>query len=210
MQFVSMFPVSKAVMRQPFLLILFHLFLQPLVFGQRLPGNSQATPVVYKPAIFEGRYFTLTIVNFDTVPILLQLGPTKLKAKGDTLNLARTYPCSSPEIGEYYDLHDLVEQENNCLRWYTLQTIKPRDTTRFVVKLKDFHKSDSSRLYYSYTREVKKIDKELHMYEDTKTIYIMKEDRDFETNFITIDKNALNTGLAKVGLNIYISATNQQ
>jgi hypothetical protein len=88
--------------------------------------------------------------------------------------------------------------------------MRPKDTLRFVVKLKDFDKSATSRFYYCYTREIKKVDRELQMYTEPEKVYMMKENRDFETNFVAIDKNALNTGFAKVGLNIYISASNQQ
>lgn len=196
-------------MRQSFILILFFFFLQLSVSGQRTTRKPQVRPEVYQPPTFAGRYFTVTLINSDTVAILLKLGPTKQIENGDTLKLARTYPCSSPAVGEYYDLHDQVSEEDNCVRWYTLQTLKPNDTLRFVVKLKDFDKSDSSRLYYCYTKEVKKIDKELHMYDDPEKVYMMKEGRDFETNFVAIGKNALNTGFEKFGLNIYISATNQ-
>ncbi|RYE44533.1 MAG: hypothetical protein EOP48_22535 [Sphingobacteriales bacterium] len=129
---------------------------------------------------------------------------------GDTLNLARTYPCTSPTVGEYYDLHDIVDEENNCVRWYTLQQIRPKDTLRFVVKLKDFDKSNASRLYYCYTKEIKDTDREHILNTDPKLIYIMKESRDFETSYVVIHKDALNTGFAKVGLNLYLSASNQQ
>jgi len=197
-------------MRQSLLLILFVFFLQPFVFGQRATRKPQSTPIVLRPTTFEGRYFTVTLTNTDSVPVFLKLGPTRQIQNGDTLSLARTYPCSSPTVGEYYDLQGLVDQEDNCVRWYTLQQIKPEDTLKFIVKLKDFDKSDTSRFYYCYTKEVRRVDKELHMYDDPKTIYMMKESRDFETNFVAIDKNALNTGFAKVGLNIYISTSNQQ
>src|SRR5687767_220819 len=110
-------------MRQSFLLITFFIFLQPLVFGQQSTRNPQSTPVVYLPTTFEGRYFEVTLINSDTVPVFLKLGPITQIENGDTLNLARTYPCSSPTVGEYYDLHDLVDQEDNCVRWYTLQLI---------------------------------------------------------------------------------------
>jgi hypothetical protein len=77
------------------------------------------------------------------------------------------------------------------------------------VKLKDFDKSDTSRFYYCYTKEVRIVDRELNLYTEPKKIYIMKESRDFKTDYVVICKDALNTGSAKVGLNIYLSATNQ-
>jgi hypothetical protein len=193
-----------------YLTILFLLSVQQFVYGQRTTRRPQPSIAVYQPAPFEGRYFNVTLTNTDTVPILLKIGITKQIANGDTLNLARTYPCSSLTEGEYYDLHDLVADEDDCVRWYTLQQIRPKDTLRFVVRLKNFYKSATSRFYYCYTKEIKVVDKELQLYTDPGKIYLMKENRDFETNFVTINKNALNTGFSKVGLNIYISATNQQ
>ena len=196
-------------MRSTFLLILSFLFAQQMVYGQRATRSPKPSTAIYQPATFEGRYFTVTLTNNDTVPIFLKLGPSSQIENGDTLNLARTYPCNSPTIGEYYDLHDLVDQENNCIRWYTLQQIKPKDTLRFVVKLKDFDKSDTSRFYYCYTKEIKEVDRELDLYTGPKKIYMMKESRDFKTDYVVIDKNALNTGFARVGLNIYLSVVNQ-
>jgi hypothetical protein len=196
-------------MKPAFLLILSFLSVHQTVFGQRATRRTQLSTAAYQPVTFEGRYFIVTLTNTDTIPILLKLGPTKPIENGDTLNLARTYPCSSPTVGEYYDLHDLVGQEDNCVTWYTLQQIKPKDTLRFVVKLKDFDKSDTSRFYYCYTKEVRIVDRELNLYTEPKKIYIMKESRDFKTDYVVICKDALNTGSAKVGLNIYLSATNQ-
>jgi hypothetical protein len=203
------FSLLKSVMRHFLLLILSFLLLQTIIYGQRATRRPQPLTSLYQPATFEGHYFTVTLTNTDTVPVLLKLGPTSHIKNSDTLNLARTYPCSNPSVGEYYDLHDLVSEENNCLGWYTLQLIKPKDTLRFVIKLKDFDKSDTSRIYYCYTKEIKKVDKELNLYADSKKIYMMKDSRNFRTSFIAVDKNALNTCFAKVGLNIYLSAVNQ-
>jgi hypothetical protein len=206
----SVFLVIARDMRPTFLLIVSFLLAQQSIYAQRLTKIPQASTAVYQAPAFQGRYFTVTLTNTDTVPILLKLGITKQITNGDTLNLARTYTCSSPTVFEYYDLHDLVNEENFCIRWYTLQQITPKDTLRFVVKLKDFDKSDTSRIYYCYTREIKEADKKHILNTDPKPIYVMKESRDFETSYVVINRDALNTGFAKVGLNIYLSATNQQ
>jgi hypothetical protein len=196
-------------MRSTFLAILSFLFAQQMVYAQRATRSFKAPTAIYQPTIFESRYFAVTLTNTDTVSILLKLGPFRRIENGDTLNLARTYPCNSPTVGQYYDLHDLVDQEDNCVRWYTLQQLKPKDTLRFMVRLKDFDNSDTSRFYCCYTKKIKKVDRELNLYTEPKKIYIMKESRDFKTNYVVIGKNALNTGFTKVGLNIYLSAANQ-
>jgi len=163
-----------------------------MIYGQRANRSTEQSTENYQPAIFAGRYFNVTLFNNDTVPILLKLGPTTQIANGDTLDLARTYPCSNPSVGEYYDIQDLVSEEDNCLRWYTLQPIKPKDTLKFVVKLKDFDNSDTSRFYYCYTKEIKMVDKELNLYIDPKKIYMMTEPRKFEVSYMVLDKNAPN------------------
>ena len=183
-------------MKQSVILLLLFLLLQLIVFGQRATKKPQTSNNIYQTDNFTGHYFTVTLFNIDTLPVLLKLGPTRQLVNNDTLNLTRTFPCSNPSAGEYYDLHDLLNMENSCVYWYTLQLIKPGDTIKFTVKLKDFDKSDSSRLYYRYTREVTTTDRELNMYADPTKIYMQKEDRDFQTNFVVLNKHAPNIALA--------------
>lgn len=196
-------------MRPAVLLILF-LFVQNTVFCQRSTRKPQLSTSIYQPPVFEGRYFPVMLTNTDTIPFFLKLGFSKQIENGDTLNLSRNFPCSNPSVGDYYDLHDLVAQEDNCVRWYSLQQIKPKDTLLFVVKLKDFGNSDTARFYYCYTKEVKKVDRELHLYADPKKIYLMKDSHDFQTSYVVIYKESLNTGFTKIGLNIYITKSNKQ
>ena len=196
-------------MRPTAFLILF-LFVQYKVFCQRSTRRPRPSTSIYQPPVFQGRYFAVTLTNTDTIPILLKLGFSKQIENGDTLNLSRIFPCGNTSVGEYYDLHDLVAQEDNCVRWYSLQQINPKDTLRFVVKLKDFGNSDTARFYYCYTKEIKKVDRELNLYTDPKKIYLMKDSRDFQTSYVVINREALNTGFTKIGLNIYLSNTNQQ
>lgn len=183
-------------MRQSFLLFIFFILLTHFAFGQRTTRRPQTVTTINQPDTFAGRYFNITLSNNDTVPILLKLGPRSQIGNNDTLNLARTYPCSNPSAGEYYDLHDLVSWESSCVTWYTLQVIKPGDTIQFLVKLKDFDKSDSSRLYYCYTREITANDRELNMYVDRTKVYMQKEGRDFKTSFVVLDKHAPNSSFA--------------
>src|SRR5689334_18763005 len=103
---------------KPTVLLLLSLFVQYTVFCQRSTRRPQPTTSIYVPPVFQGRYFAVTLTNTDSVPILLKLGYSKQIENGDTLNLARTYPCNNASIGEYYDFHDLVSQEDNCVRWY--------------------------------------------------------------------------------------------
>jgi hypothetical protein len=179
-------------MRPTFLLILSFLFVQQQIYGQRLTRRPQQSTAVYEPFAFQGTYFTVLLTNSDTVPIFLKLGLCKQIANGDTLNLARTYPCRSPSVGEYYDLHDLVDEISEGVGWYTLQQIRPKDTLRFFVKLKDFDKSDTSRFYYCYTKEINEADRKHIIDTDQKIISIMKESRDFEASYVVIAKDALN------------------
>lgn len=183
-------------MKQSVIFLLLFLFLQPIAFAQRATKKSQPSNNIYQTDNFTGRYISVTLFNLDTVPVLLKLGPTRQLVNNDTLNLARTFPCSNPFAGEYYDLHDLVSWENSSVGWYTLQLIKPKDSIRFVVKLNGFDKSDTSRLYYCYTKEIKKIDRDLDLYADIENIYMQKEERNFKTKYITIDKHAPNSGFA--------------
>lgn len=170
--------------------ILFLLLFQTVLFGQRNGRRLQPSiTAAYQPKTFEGRLFPVTLSSNDTVLVFLKLGFSKPIENGDTLNLARTYNCNNPESGGYYDLHDLVEQENNCLRWYNLQPIKPGDTLRFFVRLKDFDETATSKLYYCYTKEIKSIDKELKLYSDPKLIYLTHEPRNFESRRVILGRD---------------------
>jgi len=197
-------------MKYSIVLILLILLLQPSANGQRATRKPVPLTTISHIDSFTVRYFYVTLFNTDTVPVLLKLGPTSQIAPNDTLRLARTFPCSDPSSGEYYDLHDLVSEEDNCVRWYTLQLIKPKDSLQFVVKLKDFDKANTSRLYLCYTKEITKTDRELNLYVDPKKIYMQKESRKFKTSYVAINENAPNTSFAEVGLNIYLSTTNQK
>lgn len=144
---------------------------------------------INQPGTFPGRCFSITLSNNDTVPVLLKLGPVGQIEDNDTLNLARTYPCSHPAERSSYDLHDLLSWESSCISWYTLQLIKPGDTLQFMVRLKDFDESGTSRLYYCYTKEIIGIDKELNMYADRTKIYMQKEARSFQTSYVVLNKH---------------------
>lgn len=196
-------------MRPSSLLSLLFILVTQFAFGQRTTRLPQTATVISQPETFEGRYFNITLSNNDTVPILLKLGPRSQIKNNDTLNLARTYPCSNPSAGEYYDLHDLLSWESSCVTWYTLQLIKPGDTIRFMVKLKDFDKSDTSRLYYCYTKEIIATDKELNMYADRTKIYMQKEGRNFKTSYVVLDKHAPNSSFAIGWLTEEQSAANR-
>jgi hypothetical protein len=191
-------------MKYSFLLLPVFL-LQTSSYAQRATRKLESSTITTTSKNFEGRFFTVTLSNTDIVPILLKLGPYKRIDNNDTLNLARTYPCNDRSVGEYYDLHDLVSEEDNCVRWYSLQLVKPNDSLQFVIKLKDFGNSDTSRLYFCYTKEIKVVDKEYGFYTDPKKFLMMKDMRDFSTNYVTLTKNTSNTGLAKVGLSVYLS-----
>ncbi|MBA2746303.1 MAG: hypothetical protein H0U44_08775 [Flavisolibacter sp.] len=196
-------------MRQSLFLSLLFCFLTLFACGQRATRRPQTATTISQPDTFSGRYFAVTLVNNDTVPVLLKLGPRSQIDNKDTMNLARTYPCSNPSVGEYYDLHDLLSWEGSCVTWYTLQLIKPADTIRFVVKLKDFDKSDTSRLYYCYTREITTTDRQLNMYADRTKIYMQKEERNFQTSYVVLDKHAPNSGFAIGWQTVRKSATNR-
>jgi hypothetical protein len=172
------------MMKQGLLIIL--LFFQLFSHGQRSKRNNQSLVTTYQPDSFAGHYLKITLTNSDTVPVLLRLGPGKRIENNDTLSLARMYPCNNPSVGEYYDLDYLVSEEINCVRWYTLQLIKPKDTLQFILKLKDFLAGDTTRLYSCFTKEITKMDKELNLYSDPKSIIIMKDVRNFKTTYINV------------------------
>jgi hypothetical protein len=204
---MAVFLVIAREMRPIFFLILF-LTVHHTVFSQRVTRRSQQTTLFYHAPVLQSRYFSAVLTNTDSVPILLKLGICKRLDNGDTLNLARISPYPNPSMGEYY-LHYLVDQENEDALWYTLQEIRPNDTLRFIVRLKDFDNTDSAKFSYSYTREIKEADSKNSLNSDHK-LFVMKEPREFNTTQFLITGCELNTLFAKVGLDIYLSFINQQ
>ena len=164
---------------------------QSFTYGQRSTRKLHLSTTINYPDSFAGRFFNVILINSDTVPFLLRLGPSKKIKNNDTYDLARAYTCNNPLGREYYDLDNLVSEENNCVRWYTLQLIIPKDSLHFVVKLKDFDQLDTARLYFCFTKEITKVDRELDMYADPKKIVMMKDGRDFKSNYVSIHKNTL-------------------
>ena len=158
------------------------------------------------PENFEGRYFNVMLTNNDTISYWLKIG-ARMGIDGDTLNLSRTFSCNYP--GYYYDFHDQVDQEDVCVRWYTLSQIKPNDSLRFVVKLKDFINGYVCRLFYCYVKESDLSEMELCLLTQPKTLVLMKESRDVESNYAVFDKDTIKTNNSKPGLIIQINTENR-
>jgi len=177
--------------------------------GSQTSQFSQTSPPVKQPANFEGPYFNVILTNNDTISYWLKVGLGNGSEDGDTLNLSRTFPCNYPDAGFYYDFHDQVEQEDDCVKWYTLRPIKPNDSLRFVVKLKDFISGYMSRLYYCYVRGRDLSEMELCLLTQPKSLVIMKVSRDVESRYVVLDKDIISTNISKQGLTIQILPTNQ-
>jgi hypothetical protein len=180
-------------MQQSFLFLF--LVLQIFSYGQRSgrrPLHANPVYVSYEEPTFSGQCFKLTLINDDTIAVLLRIRPGKRIEHSDTLNLPRIYSCIDP-TREHYDLDYSAQWESSCVRWYSLQLIKPRDTLHFTVNLKDFGEADSARLYFCFTQQILKVDTNLDLYSDPKKIYIMKEGRDFQTNYIRLSGSKPNT-----------------
>ena len=189
---------------------------QQMAFGQRahrrFSGSqalqtSQTSSPDYKPVNFEGRCFTVMLTNNDTISYWLKLGVRRGIDNGDTLNLSRTFSCNSPDGSYYYDFHDEVDQEDVCVRWYTLTQVRPNDSLRFVVKLKDFINGYVSRLFYCNIRESNLSETDLCLLTQPRSLVLMKESREVESSYVVIEKDTFKTNISKPGLIVQISAT---
>jgi hypothetical protein len=131
--------------------------------------------------------------------ILLRLGLSKRIENKDTLSLARIYSCSKPVTGVYYDLDYPASDVLSCVRWFSFQLVNPRDTFDFTVSLNDYEETDAGRLYYCYTNKITRQDEHHALYSDPKTIYITKEERDFDTKHIVLSTSKPNVILLHCG-----------
>ncbi len=96
MQWKETIPVSpwaNQLMKRTILLLL--LFSQLLCFSQwseRRTSSANSVYTSYNEPAFSGQCFNITLINSDTTPTLLRLGPGKRIENGDTVTLARIYP----------------------------------------------------------------------------------------------------------------------
>lgn len=182
-------------MKYSFLLLCSMILFGSIIHAQRSGRRAAKAITTFQPEMFEGRFFNVDLSNADTIPILLKLGYCKQIENGDTLNLARSFNCGNSSNEEYYDLHDLVSEEDNCIRWYSLQLIEPGTYLSFVVKLKDYEKASNSKLYYCFTKELQKFEKELNLAKATNHIVIMRGPQKFSTACISLNNEFNETRL---------------
>lgn len=187
-------------MKQSFLFLF--LLLQLTSYGQRSgrrPLPSSGVNRQYERPKYNGPFFDVTLINGDTIPFLLRLGLSKRIENKDTLSLARIYNCNKPDSGVYYDLDYPASDILSCERWFSFQLVNPRDTIDFTVSLNHYEETDAARLYFCYTNEVTVQDKNHALSADPKTIYITKDERDFDTNHIVLSRRKPNVILLHCG-----------
>ena len=187
-------------MKQSFLFLF--LLLQLISYGQRSgrrPLSSSAATRHYEGPKFNGPFFDVTLINGDTIRFLLRLGLSKRLENKDTLSLARIYNCNKPDSGVYYDLDNPDSEVVSCVRWFSFQLVNPRDTIDFTASLNHYEETDAARLYYCYSNKVTKQDENHALHSDPKTIYITKDARDFDTNYIVLSTDKPNVILLHCG-----------
>jgi hypothetical protein len=187
-------------MKQSFLFLF--LLLQLTSFGQRSGRRSLSSSAAnrhYEGPKFNGPFFEVKLINGDTIPFLLRLGLSKRIVNKDTLSLARIYSCNKPVTSVYYDLDNPASEILSCVSWYSFQLINPKDTFHFTISLNHYEETDAGRLYYCYSKKVTKQDENHALHSDPKTIYITKDARDFDTNYIVLSTDKPNVILLHCG-----------
>jgi len=163
-------------------------------FGQRVHKTQQVASIL-PPETVKGQLIQVQIINADSVPLYIRSGPFHFLNGGDTVELAKIYDCTDDSKKPYYDLDYLTSEENNCVRWYTLQMVNPGDTVGVTCRLTGFNWNDSTRLYIGYITKLRSDDSRL--FSDPNAIYIMKEPRAFEWIYLQIQKSESAMRLAK-------------